>query len=368
MSDDPTKTPPPTPEANPPAASAPSTPPPVETKVEPTQPVADTPASQPEQPKWVSEAVNRLMHGDEPAPETKPNSEAPAVEAKPTTETKPPEAKSPETKPDEWENDDVPIPEAEQIPAERLSHALKSTQGRLKKAVEQAQFGKIATKIANEHGVTPEQLSNWITLGCRFNKGDPQAIDALRKIVGTPAPTATPTPEVPAVTPEQIYKDHFADKVANLDMSEESAKAAAKSIAAKYSPALSQPQTRPPTQQPPTPPTQQVPQFDPLIAAAKTELDSREAALAKVYGTDFPAINAEAVQLIQARHKGAHPVTWLSHYEQAVREVVAKRAKPADPRTAPSTPAVRPSATSTPGATSDWKAAAVQKLMSGGLN
>jgi hypothetical protein len=165
-----------------------------------------------------------------------------------------------------------------------------------------------------------------------------------------------PKPAEPEVSPEdKVYTELFADAVNSNDMTEEAARAKSKAIAAKYHPPE-------PVETAPEPQRQYV---DPVEAAASMEIDKLDVQYAaKVPKWD--KLREEVFGIIATRHSGAPAIQWLPLFNETVREVQAKYAKPVEkPRVKPDQ-ALKPSATSSAASdAANWKANLAADMMSG---
>lgn len=312
---------------------------------------AETPAAPAGEakPQNAMEAIIAELDADkatEPQKEPEPAPAEPAVE---------PEAKAPEAETASPDDDEDPeLPQA--VTDERVKRAFQRTKEKLKQARTEAQFGRTLAKLAADAKMSTEDLADWLLRGAALNKGDPRAVEWLRQKAGAYAPAQAPKQEAIAPNVEAIekaiYEEQFAADVAAYKMDEDAARAAAKRIAAKTAKPISAPSQSEPVQQ-------QAPQADFAREMMEREaadmvnnLDAQYAAKVK----DWDKIKTEVYTEIAQKHKGAHPLQWVSIFNEVARTVQAKH-RPA-PRPAPVSPtqAIRPGVPAASSGHTDWKA------------
>jgi hypothetical protein len=348
-----------------------------ETPSTPQGAIDPAPPAEQEKPKDDSykEAIVREMLTGEPAaeppapePAKPPPPEQPKAEDKPT---EPPPAEPAKAEPVAATDEDAE-PELPDDADDRAKHAFVSLRGKYKKAKEDANFGRLVTKMGVDAGIQPEQMATWVGLAARLNRGDmtaAQELDGLLQRFRPPAPPAPApvAPPAPVIAPEEkLYTERFKPLVDSLDITEVAARKLAKDLAAQMAPpapAPSQPHIA--THQVPQP--QQQLFADPVAVEAYKEV----AALEQQYKAKVPNwkdIEPAILAEIRDRYANIPPIRWLSTYEEIVRKHQASRAAPPAKAPVSTGPSLKPSAGSTTSTTNtDYKSDIVRDLMSGKL-
>lgn len=209
-----------------------------------------------------------------------------------------------------------------------------------------AKLGQSVLDTCAKASMSPEEFGGWTALGVGLKTGDPKAIEALRNVLGQYEEPKSETKNEVAQPKAGELPDWLKTKVANFEMSEETAK----EIAAKF-----------PTNPTPAPekksvaltpkvetPAPVLTRVDPAVQKMNQELLTLESGWQTEFKTDWPVISARAWAKVKAQGK-ASPEVLLERVKGAVSTVVAEmRAKavkpPPPPRIAASTQTAAPAA------------------------
>ncbi len=191
-------------------------------------------------------------------------------------------------------------------------------------------------------GWTPQQYVQTMQLHAAASKGDPKALEELRRLVGG----ASPAPAAPAWTAAD--DDWLVEQVANGDMSKDAAKA----LRSRYTKAAATPAPAPAPQAPAPQPQRSSPPPPPAqgwteaqAAAGRAAITKARAdALAGLSDVDRQKIDAEAAKLV-AQHKGSHPDAWGAIVRSTIQGVIARHKAAA--QNVPIRTTARPSTTAT---------------------
>ena len=295
---------------------------------------------------------------DDPPPVTPPEPDAaappkpaepPKAPVEPPVAGAPPKAPEPPKQPDPparhpFDEDDDPPTDDIAPQYTKIREGFEKLRGKLRKAREDGNFGKLIQGAADRGKLTKEALAKWVDIGARLNVDDPAAIaefQAMAQRMGLipppaaapPAPAAPPPVDAKALA-DQIYAEDYAEDVKTFQISEEVARAKATKVANRL--ALSRsPQTSPPPAPAPTQlPAPQQPMQSPLHQEALQAVNRMEAELAaKIpdWGTKLQPLVLAEIKARRARDGGISPVYWVSDFTDAVNKVRAQLAPPAAP-------------------------------------